>query len=71
MRNLRKFFGAAVKEINKNIPQYKIIRYFIMTRDELVKTTTLKIKRPVEYERVKEALNRLGLDMRKANGRLV
>jgi len=42
-----------------------------MTRDELVKTTTLKIKRPVEYERVKEALNRLGLDMRKANGRLV
>jgi len=68
---LAEIFSAAIKEINKNIPQYKIIRYFIMTRDELVKTTTLKIKRPVEHERVKEALNRLGLDMRKANGKLV
>ncbi|HHV98396.1 MAG TPA: AMP-binding protein [Clostridiaceae bacterium] len=68
---LAEIFSSAIKEINKNIPQYKIIRYFIMTRDELVKTTTLKIKRPVEYERVKEALNRLGLDMRKANGKLV
>jgi len=68
---LAEIFNAAIKEINKNMPQYKIIRYFIMTRDELVKTTTLKIKRPVEHERVKEALNRLGLDMRKASGKFV
>ncbi len=60
-----------IKRINKDIPQYKIIRYFIMSYDELIKTTTLKIKRPVEHKKVMEVLDKAGLNMRKANGKLL
>lgn len=59
-----------IKSLNKDIPQYKIIRYFIMSYDELIKTTTLKIKRPVEHKKVTEVLQEAGLNMRKANGKL-
>lgn len=64
-------YDAAIRELNKTIPQYKIIRYFILTCEDLVKTTTLKIKRPVEYEKVMSALRQAGLDMRKASGKLM
>lgn len=64
-------FGTAIKAINSNIPQYKIIRYFIMTESELVKTTTLKIKRNIEFEKVRSALYNNSLDMRKASGKLL
>lgn len=64
-------FDDAIREINKNLPRYKIIRYFIMTYEDLAKTTTLKIKRPVEYERIKSMLDRAGLDMRKASGKFI
>lgn len=63
--------GAAIKKINHTLPQYKIIRYFVMTSEDLVKTTTLKIKRPVEYEKITGALDKAGLDMRKANGKFI
>lgn len=68
---LSSIFDAAIREINKTIPQYKIIRYFIMTYDELIKTTTLKIKRPLQYGHIKEILDKAGLEMRKASGKLI
>lgn len=64
-------FKKAIKEINNTLPQYKIIRYFVMTYDDLVKTTTLKIKRPVEEKQINEKLDSLGLDMRKASGKFI
>jgi len=70
-KELANAFGAAIKEINKTIPKYKIIRYFLMSMEELVKTTTLKIKRPVEYEKIKVILEEAGLDMRRANGKFL
>ena len=70
-KELAAVLGAAVKEINKSIPQYKMVRYFVMTMEDLVKTTKLTIRRPVEYEKVKGALDKAGLDMRKANGRYI
>lgn len=64
-------FGAAVKDINKKLPQYKIIRYFVMSREELIKTTKLTIRRPREHERVMAGLAAAGLDMRKASGKFI
>jgi len=64
-------FQAAIREINKQLPQYKIIRYFVMTYDNLIKTTTLKIKRTEEYAKVKQKLDAAGLDMRKASGKII
>jgi long-chain acyl-CoA synthetase len=68
---LAALFDAEIREMNKTIPQYKIIRYFVMTFEDLVKTTTLKIKRPVEYEKVRGILDKAGLDMRKASGKFI
>jgi long-chain acyl-CoA synthetase len=64
-------FDRAIRDINATIPQYKIIRYFVMTWEDLVKTTTLKTKRPVEAGRIKDALDKAELDMRKASGRFI
>lgn len=68
-KELADILEKAIRDINKNIPKYKIIRYFVMTREDLVKTTTLKIKRPVELEKTVSILNKAGMDMRKASGR--
>ncbi|MHB8062247.1 MAG: AMP-dependent synthetase/ligase [Ruminiclostridium sp.] len=58
-----------IKKINQNIPQYKIIRYFVISYEGLIKTTTLKVKRPLEYKKVMEALEKADTNMRKVNGR--
>ena len=68
---LAAIFDASIREMNKSLPMYKILRYFIMTYDDLVKTTTLKIKRPIEYEKVKDKLDNAGLEMRKASGKML
>ena len=60
-----------IKTLNQDIPQYKIIRYFVLSYEELIKTTTLKIKRPVEYKKVSEQLLKAGTNMRKANGKVM
>ena len=41
-----------VKEVNKTMPKYKYVKKLILTDEELVKTTTLKIKRNVEMEKI-------------------
>ena len=41
-----------IKEINRTMPKYKYIKNLIITDEEMVKTTTLKIKRRVEMEKI-------------------
>lgn len=57
----------AIKEMNKGIPKYKILRYFLLTYEELAKTTKLSIKRNVETDKVKSYLDKAGVDIRKLN----
>lgn len=40
-----------VKEVNQTMPKYKYVKKLILTDEELVKTTTLKIKRNIEIEK--------------------
>jgi len=56
-----------IKEINNGIPKYKIIRYFVVTQEELTKTTTLKIKRNIEKDKIESLLKERNVDMRKIN----
>ena len=42
--------------VNKKIPAYKYIRKIIVSHEELIKTTTRKIKRNKELEKIKEKL---------------
>lgn len=60
-----------IKRLNEDLPQYKIIRYFVLSCEDLIKTTTLKIKRPVEFSKISEQLMLAGTTMRKANGRVI
>lgn len=51
---VEEFINEEIKKINKTMPPYKYIRNVIITEEELIKTTTLKIKR---HEEMKKILN--------------
>lgn len=44
-----------IKEINKTLPTYKYIKEIIVTQEELIKTTTRKIKRHEEMKKIEES----------------
>ena len=51
---IEEFINEEIKKINKTMPAYKYIRNVMVTEEELIKTTTLKIKR---HEEMKKILN--------------
>ena len=65
---MSKLISSAIKDINANLSKYKIIRYFVLTKKELVKTTTLKIKRNIESDNMDKYLEKKGCDIRKLSG---
>lgn len=50
--DLRKIMWQQIKEINKTFPSYKYIKNMIFTEEELIKTTTKKIKRQEEIKKI-------------------
>ena len=50
--DIKKKIWEKVKEINRKMPTYKYIKEIIITEEELIKTTTLKIKRFEEIKTV-------------------
>lgn len=49
---IKEYLWEKVKEINKTMPPYKYIREIIVTDQELIKTTTEKVKRHEEIKKV-------------------
>lgn len=49
---IEEFINNEIKKINKTMPAYKYIRNVMVTEDELIKTTTLKIKRHEEMKKI-------------------
>lgn len=49
---IKEYLWEHVKEINKTMPPYKYIREIIVTKEELIKTTTQKVKRHEEIKKV-------------------
>lgn len=49
---LRKIMWEQIKEINKTFPTYKYIKNMIFTDEELIKTTTKKVKRQEEIRKI-------------------
>ena len=60
-----------IREINKTIPQYKMIKYYVISFEELIKTTTLKIKRNEELKKLRKILHDKGIDIRKLSGKII
>lgn len=50
--NIKNYLWENVKEINRTMPAYKYIREIIVTKEELIKTTTQKVKRHEEIKKV-------------------
>lgn len=51
---IHKFMKEHISDINKNMPPYKHIREIIVTNEELIKTTTAKVKRHEEIAKILE-----------------
>lgn len=49
---LSKIIWNEIKEINKTLPRYKYIKGMILTDEELIKTTTKKVKRQEEMKKI-------------------
>lgn len=60
-----------IKKINTEMPRYKMLRYFIVSREPVTRNTTLKIKRPVEQKKIEAYLSDNDLTMRKAHKSVV
>ncbi len=52
LEEIRKILWNKVKEINRTMPKYKYMKEMLLTEEELIKTTTLKIKRFEEIKKV-------------------
>ncbi|MBN1775390.1 MAG: AMP-binding protein, partial [Clostridiales bacterium] len=66
--NIFEYFKDHIREINHQMPSFKSIRYFVFSEGEMVKTTTLKVKRKQEYEAVHAILDKAGATMKSAHG---
>jgi long-chain acyl-CoA synthetase len=49
---IKDFLWQEVKNINKEMPAYKYIRDIMVTEEELIKTTTVKVKRHEEMKKI-------------------
>lgn len=67
--SIKKLLDSAIKEINKLMPVYKTIRYYVFGYEELIKTTTLKIKRYVETAQLRDLFNSLTTSIKNIAGK--
>lgn len=49
---LEKIVWDKIKEMNKTLPTYKYVKNLFMTKDDFIKTTTAKIKRFEEFNKI-------------------
>ena len=49
---IKEFLWNKVKDVNRLMPKYKYVREMIISEEELIKTTTLKIKRHEEMKKI-------------------
>ncbi len=54
--DLYKIIWNEIKELNKTFPRYKHIQNMILTNEELIKTSTKKVKRQEEMKKILEIL---------------
>jgi long-chain acyl-CoA synthetase len=67
--SIRKLLDKAIKDINKLMPVYKTIRYYVFGYEELIKTTSMKVKRYVELDQIRKTLNELAMNIKIITGR--
>ncbi len=66
--DIEKRLEDVVREINLQIPSFKGIRGYVYSFQDLTKTTTLKVKRFQEVNKIQEALDRAKVRIRQITG---
>lgn len=66
---LRAMLDDLVKKVNAALPSFKSIRYYVFGFQELVKTTTLKVKRNIEIQRIREFMAKTSIRWKELTGR--
>ncbi|HBQ63912.1 MAG TPA: AMP-dependent synthetase, partial [Clostridiales bacterium] len=67
--HLKKLLDTAIRKVNSIMPSFKTVRYYTYGYQDLVKTTTLKVKRYIEVERIRKALAGASTSVKAAAGR--
>lgn len=63
------YLDEQMRIVNHKMPSYKIVHNFVYSEEDMIKTTTLKIKRPKEQEAIESKLAAKGLTLREVNGK--
>ncbi len=58
-----------IAEINRHLPSFKSIRNYVFSFQDMVKTTTLKIRRPIEIASIRNLMESSKLRWRELTGR--
>ncbi|MHB8962272.1 MAG: AMP-dependent synthetase/ligase, partial [Saccharofermentanales bacterium] len=67
-KSMRSKIEDMIKEVNKMMPSFKSIKYFVFGEDDMEKTTTKKIKRNVELDSVRAILEKNKIKIKEAAG---
>ncbi len=70
-RHIRSYLEKEVERVNKLLPDYKHIRYFVFSDEGMIKSTTRKIKRHEEIERLNLYLLTEHKTIRSLNGKRI
>lgn len=65
---IRQYLEQLIKEVNTRLPSFKTIRQYVFSMQEMVKTTTLKIRRPIEIDGIREFMAKNKLKWRELTG---
>ncbi len=62
------YLNEQMLEVNHRMPHYKFVKNFVFSEKDMIKTTTLKIKRPLEQAAIEDMLAAKNLTMKAMNG---
>jgi long-chain acyl-CoA synthetase len=68
---IRQHIEQLIKDINSRLPTFKGIRNYVFSFQEMVKTTSLKVRRPIEIAKIRDWMAHQKLRLRDITGRNV
>ncbi len=63
------YLAEQMRIVNHKMPSYKIVHNYVFSEEDMIKTTTLKIKRPKEQEAIENKIAAKGVTLREISGK--
>ncbi|MHB1483393.1 MAG: AMP-dependent synthetase/ligase [Saccharofermentanales bacterium] len=68
-KGIKEKMDQIIREVNKKMPSFKSIKYFIFGEKEMEKTTTKKVKRMIELASIRDILSKNSMKIKEVTGR--